>query len=590
MNKFWFSGVWLLPISGALGWAFAELSRTLRSLVTLLQGDSLPPYTHTEILLWVAITNVPFVILLLVHVVQLLLLDRTNFAPEKFQSKQVMSKEKRRVTYTTPPKNFLSNSCNGVVVGKFKNKFVRIKMTDPREIYNGLIIGNPGSGKSSAVYLPTLISNFMQKNPTPCFIIDTNGELSYKGFKYDNPAIKIIDPTDRSDYVYGYDVFSNVNQSMTDTRILRDAIKPMSKALIVDSDPKNQFFVHNARTIFCGLMLYYYRKQVWTDDNNEIQHGFVDAVAKIASDDVLEHIQEVLKDKNIVKKHKTIKHLIKKYLNEDSEALTGIKLQLQEGLDEFLDDDVKWFLQDNPNKCSIEQLLYDHKSICLRIPESELDNFSVSFRLIVCQLFRAIEKRPEGSYPILILLDEFPRLGKIESIETCLATSRKRGISLWLSAQSITQLQKIYGENISQTIVYLCQIIAVMSGTDAEFGKLMSAWAGDFEEVRISRNRNSISHISDNRESVSQSYRPVVQTSDLMNLRETGEVALILDGHFSRVKKFNYFKDSLLNSQSQKIQKKNDQIRQQSCRNFYSFNDSETLTEDDLEEIISDDF
>jgi len=80
------------------------------------------------------------------------------------------------------------------------------------------------------------------------------------------------------------------------------------------------------------------------------------------------------------------------------------------------------------------------------------------------QFLKSFERKVEGNdNPILFLLDEFPRLGKIDSITSGLATLRSKKIQIALFVQSKSQLNVIYGKDMSEVIVDICSYKATES-------------------------------------------------------------------------------------------------------------------------------
>ena len=91
--------------------------------------------------------------------------------------------------------------------------------------------------------------------------------------------------------------------------------------------------------------------------------------------------------------------------------------------------------------------------------------------------------------PILFLLDEFARLGKIEGITDAFATLRSRHITVCAILQSLAQLDMTYGEVTRLVIVDNCQYKAVLNATDAESQEYFSRLVGTFEKPKTSINR-----------------------------------------------------------------------------------------------------
>lgn len=91
------------------------------------------------------------------------------------------------------------------------------------------------------------------------------------------------------------------------------------------------------------------------------------------------------------------------------------------------------------------------------IEEHKLEQWKSLLTMIVNQFCKFFEQRKDGNTePILFMLDEFPRLGKIESVATGLATLRSKKIEIMLYVQSKNQLDVIYGEKQAGSICDNC--------------------------------------------------------------------------------------------------------------------------------------
>ena len=107
--------------------------------------------------------------------------------------------------------------------------------------------------------------------------------------------------------------------------------------------------------------------------------------------------------------------------------------------------------------------------------------------LIVNQFLRHFERRGEGqSEPVLFLLDEFPRLGKVEAVKG-LATLRSKGVTICLLVQSLAQLDYIYGRSYRQVIADNCAYKVILNATDAETQEYFSRLVGTGEKPRITQ-------------------------------------------------------------------------------------------------------
>ena len=119
------------------------------------------------------------------------------------------------------------------------------------------------------------------------------------------------------------------------------------------------------------------------------------------------------------------------------------------------------------------------------IPEHLLRQWKNLLTLIVSQFLRHFEKRPNmTANPILFLLDEFPRLGKIEEITDGLATLRSKKITICPIIQSLAQLDMIYGAVARRVIVDNCAYKAVLNTTDADSQEYLSKLVGTHEKLK----------------------------------------------------------------------------------------------------------
>jgi len=86
----------------------------------------------------------------------------------------------------------------------------------------------------------------------------------------------------------------------------------------------------------------------------------------------------------------------------------------------------------------------------------------------------------------LLLLDEFPRLGKIEGMTEVMATLRSKNVNICLIMQSLAQLDKIYGTLYRRIIMDNCQYQAVLRANDSETQKYLADLIGTQLHLRHS--------------------------------------------------------------------------------------------------------
>ena len=104
-------------------------------------------------------------------------------------------------------------------------------------------------------------------------------------------------------------------------------------------------------------------------------------------------------------------------------------------------------------------------SLYLVVPASDKDRLKPLIRLLINQIVRKLVEKMEYEggravsphlYRLLLLIDEFPSLGKLDIFEESLAYIASYGLKALLIIQDISQLQKAYGRD--ESIVGNCHI------------------------------------------------------------------------------------------------------------------------------------
>jgi len=141
--------------------------------------------------------------------------------------------------------------------------------------------------------------------------------------------------------------------------------------------------------------------------------------------------------------------------------------------------------------------------------------FSLAFRSLV-QLEPSLTRR------IWFIIDELPSLNKIKDLEMFLTLGRKYGGCGLLSLQSPSQLDSIYGYNVTKTIIGNCSTKIVFSEQDPTIANLISR---SFGEREILEYQESISYGAHNvRDGVSlaehKKWQPLVSASEIQALKK----------------------------------------------------------------------
>jgi type IV secretion system protein VirD4 len=187
-------------------------------------------------------------------------------------------------------------------------------------------------------------------------------------------------------------------------------------------------------------------------------------------------------------------------------------------------------------------------SLYLVVPPSDLARTRPIVRLLLNQIGRrlteSMEFGPKAAYRhrLLLLLDEFPSLGKLDFFETALAFIAGYGLKALLIAQSLNQLEKAYGP--ANSILDNCHVRFTYAANDDKTAKRISDLLGQSTEKKMQRSFSGSGLFLTNRTESEQEYaRPLLTPAEVNQLSQDDGVLFVGGLLPYRAKKVRYFLD-----------------------------------------------
>ena len=185
-------------------------------------------------------------------------------------------------------------------------------------------------------------------------------------------------------------------------------------------------------------------------------------------------------------------------------------------------------------------------SLYLVVPPSDLSRTKPLMRLILNQIGRRLtEELPvPGQRKLLLMLDEFPALGRLDFFESALAFMAGYGIRSYLIAQSLNQIEKAYGPNNS--ILDNCHVRIAFATNDERTAKRVSDAIGTTTELRSQKNYTGhrlapwLSHMMVSRQ---ETQRALITPGEVMQLPPEDEIVLVSGTPPVRARKLRYYED-----------------------------------------------
>jgi len=328
----------------------------------------------------------------------------------------------------------------GVVFGKKDG--VLIEKPSTKEGHT-LIIGGTGTGKTRGHGIPTLI-----RWEGTGLVVDIKGELNQKT-AHIKPNSTIFSTESK---LARYNPLDFVNEIEDVQEIGRNMFPIPQKG-----DP---FWVQCAQSVFAAAC-WEYRKE----------KSFAEVAQFLCANPGQEIIETLLASDQM-----ETRILANTVTDLKPEALAGIFAEIRGKLATIAVDKTMQYAT-SASDFGPEDI--ETNMIYLQVSEARLKQYGELFTVIIGQFLRYLTNREEGKNPpVLIMLDEFPRLGKMSKIVEGLATLRSRNVHLMLIVQSLTQLDTIYGKDERKVIVDNCSFKLVLNATDTETQKYFSDMAG----------------------------------------------------------------------------------------------------------------
>ena len=187
-------------------------------------------------------------------------------------------------------------------------------------------------------------------------------------------------------------------------------------------------------------------------------------------------------------------------------------------------------------------------SLYLVVPPSDLARTRPIVRLMLNQIGRRLTESMEVGtkkayrHRLLLLLDEFPSLGRLEFFETALAFIAGYGLKAVLIAQSLNQLEKAYGPNNS--ILDNCHIRLAYAANDDRTARRISDLLGQTTEKRVQKSFSGSGLFLTHRSESEQEYgRPLLTPAEVNQLPQDDGILLVGGLLPYRARKVRYFLD-----------------------------------------------
>ena len=321
---------------------------------------------------------------------------------------------------------------DGVIIGRLGKRYLR---HDGAE--HLLCFAPTRSGKGVGLVIPTLLTW-----PGSCIVHDIKGENweLTAGFRAKHGRVLLFDPTNKASAAYN--PLFEVRRGEWEVRDVQNVAD-----VLVDPEgslEKRNHWEKTSHALLVGAILHVYAEEDKT----------LAGVAAFLSDP-RRPIETTLRRMKTTKHlgtsvHPVVAAAAQELLNKSENERSGVLSTAMSFLGLYRDPVIATVT--GSSEWRIADLMEDDVpvSLYLVVPPGDISRTKPLIRLILNQIGRRLtEELNPAARPrrLLLMLDEFPALGRLDFFESALAFMAGYGIKAFLIAQSLNQIEKAYGQN-----------------------------------------------------------------------------------------------------------------------------------------------
>jgi type IV secretion system protein VirD4 len=187
-------------------------------------------------------------------------------------------------------------------------------------------------------------------------------------------------------------------------------------------------------------------------------------------------------------------------------------------------------------------------TLYLVVPPSDINRTKPLVRLLLNQIGRRLTEdlnAKSSRHRLLLMLDEFPALGRLDFFESALAFMAGYGLKTFLIAQSLNQIERAYGPNNS--ILDNCHVRVSFATNDERTAKRVSDALGTATEMRAMKNYAGhrlspwLGHLMVSRQ---ETARALLTPGEVMQLPPSDEIIMVAGINPIRAQKARYYEDA----------------------------------------------
>ncbi len=411
-----------------------------------------------------------------------------------------------------------------------------------------LLIGASRSGKGRGHVVPTLLAW-----PHSALVLDVKGELAFgdarhafpgtAGFRARLGPALCFSPTRPGSARFNplFEVRRGPNEVRDAQNVVEIVVDPNGDGRAED------FWDRSAKQILVGLILHVlYAEPEGRKTLAVVREKLRDLDRQAGI--MAATLHRVSPETGLPEIHPEVLHAALSYLAGEDRMRTGIKATAESFFGVFADPLVA--ANTAASDFRVGDLMCHERPVTLYLqpPPSDAPRLMPLMRLVLNQITRALMEEQgrdatgrDKRHDLLLVLDEFPQLGRLGFFESAMGAFAGYGLKAYLVCQSLNHVTRAYGRD--SVILDNCSVITAFAAADMETAKAIAAMTGErYEMVESQSITRPRPLIGAGRGSISfrEERRPLMLAGDVRQLPADEQLIFVAGLKPIRAKKLRF--------------------------------------------------
>lgn len=400
----------------------------------------------------------------------------------------------------------------GIVLGRKGGRFLTFGGSE-----HVIVEAPTRSGKGTGIVIPNLLT--WQGSVVVLDVKRENYDAS-AGFRaHYGQDVYLFNPTDREGRTARYNPLAYINRDDPDDVIIE--LQKIATMLFVAPDHGEAFWANGARTGFAGV-------GAWLADTSDEPLTMGAIYRHLTEGDARSFFRKELADPKL-NLSVGCRTALADFAGGSDNSFADVKKTITNVLGLWLNP-----LVDSATAASdfdLRDLRKRPMSIYLGVSPDELDRIAPLYNLLLQQLIDLNVRELPGEttpIPVLVILNEFARLGRASVIASAFSYVAGYGIRLLPVIQSRSQLRGVYGEHVADEIVANCGVEVAFTPKELRVANDLSERIGYVGQESVTKSLTINGLLANRSKSMSEQRRALMLPQELMQF--SAEKLILLRG------------------------------------------------------------